>query len=449
MYSLFDDDYVTTDQIITDEILQRTGIDQIYEILGSPDYTSDQRKSLFLNYFNTDSPSVIEVIHNFIISYIENGSEHIKYILKECLSYDFIPFILRYKIFNDISELDSNTMLSTHPIWEGGDISDAPFLFDLCKGEYLKKLLTMTRIPEETRLKYLLNMENCSEYAEDFLYIITEPKNVVLILQKIDQSPKIIEYLKKLCIEDRYAIYICDFFLQMEDTKDWAKDRIKKIEGYSENVYNSSQNIHQVSANVDKFVEHILTFELSDLTDIIEQWRLDEKPDICIDSIYRISQDETIYSGTTLSNIFRRMWTFILKHDYKNFLISRCWEELAEMHSSCSTGHLLRLINIFTGIEGGIVLDIFTELKSIIIFRLNKIIEYNIHDSTIKDKILEELGTGQDIYIQSYIYKDIANLKNELWNDYSSILSSQQFEEYYRTIITDYTSGGGLPTRGV
>ena len=55
------------------------------------------------------------------------------------------------------------------------------------------------------------------------------------------------------------------------------------------------------------------------------------------------------------------------------------------------------------------------------------------------DKLNEE--NEAESAIQSYLYKTIVELKNELWKDYSPLLESQKFEEYYRSILTEFTTG--------
>ena len=242
--------------------------------------------------------------------------------------------------------------------------------------------------------------------------------------------------------EDRFHIFVS-----------WAKERLKAIKGFSKNIYESSQNIHQVSADVESFIERIMEFDSSSIESIIEECNVShdmilEEKEKCYQSLKRMVQDNSLYTtkGLTLLTIVKKVWSCIINHEYKIELQKRFWQECIDMSETCSSGHMFRLINIFTGYEEGIKIDVRVELRSVVFYRLQKLIESI--DESYRDNIMNELSGDKlneeneaESAIQSYLYKTIVELKNELWKDYSPLLESQKFEEYYRSILTEFTTG--------
>ncbi len=488
---LFNDDneYSSVTQEINTTTIARVGIEELMDILSSPDLEPYQRTDYFYHYYLLDEPTVLETIHNFLTSYIENETLHLKAILQDCLQYDFLPFTIKLKIMTSISSFNIDDQLyfvSIHPIWsnlEKNDISDIPILFDVLSKinntrveKYLVSIFKISRLSDKLKLNYLVQMSDISSEtgvhvclrrcAITCLYMITNPNIAVLVAQRIqDIEEKELFYLMTLVDDgvegDLAASYICDFFLSLEKTDEdrfhifvsWAKERLKAIKGFSKNIYESSQNIHQVSADVESFIERIMEFDSSSIESIIEECNVShdmilEEKEKCYQSLKRIVQDNSLYTtkGLTLLTIVKKVWSCIINHEYKVELRKRFWQECIDMSETCSSGHMFRLINIFTGYEEGIKIDVRVELRSVVFYRLQKLIE-SIDDS-YRDNIMTELSGDKlneeneaESAIQSYLYKTIVELKNELWKDYSPLLESQKFEEYYRSILTEFTTG--------
>ena len=119
-------------------------------------------------------------------------------------------------------------------------------------------------------------------------------------------------------------------------------------------------------------------------------------------------------------------------------LLKRFTEELYEMADTCSTGHLVRLANIFSGYDVNMHMDVEDELKSCIFHRLTIII--NSKSEEEQDKIYENTLSEEFMKILS---KDLVGLINELEKEYveSKIISSVTLQELFRRYIGMFQTG--------
>jgi hypothetical protein len=115
------------------------------------------------------------------------------------------------------------------------------------------------------------------------------------------------------------------------------------------------------------------------------------------------------------------------------------------MKDTCTSGHLIRILNVFSGWMEGIKLDVKIEIQSVVFHRLEKIIASLPEDQ--RDHIIQELGhIDLDIeegvsqqHIQHHLFIPIAKLHDELLQDYKSILDEQKFDEYFRNALLGFT----------
>ena len=56
-------------------------------------------------------------------------------------------------------------------------------------------------------------------------------------------------------------------------------------------------------------------------------------------------------------------------HDFKDDLMLRMCEELIDMSDTCTTGHIYRIVNIFSGYDIDIKIPVEEEVKSCIFAR--------------------------------------------------------------------------------
>ena len=151
-------------------------------------------------------------------------------------------------------------------------------------------------------------------------------------------------------------------------------------------------------------------------------------------------------------------------------------EELVEMSDTCTTGHIYRLVNIFSGYDVEMKMPVEEEIKSCIFARLQKII--SLKSDQEQDTIYEVIGSSKDIkekekkkvetytqlstdeeYIDKELLmkkeedpeiefnkllgKDIHNLYEELRNEYvgQGIIEEQTYITYVRKAISSFQIG--------
>ncbi len=235
---------------------------------------------------------------------------------------------------------------------------------------------------------------------------------------------------------------LLDHLLSYPATVKQANAMLKELGGGMRSL-DSAQNAHMVSADIDSWLIKLSSVNIQNvkyddvLSELREIYARDENYDQIEHSLRRIEMDNSVYGKLSfrLMGILMRVWTKIknygiidieityndsisISEDNKQNnhnnnqteneivvqLTKRLKEELIEMAETCSTGHIVRLMNVFSGYEQSyLTVDPSVELKSV----LNKRIE----------KYLDRLKT---------MYKD-----NELF-------PKKEIEEYeYKTIHND------------
>jgi hypothetical protein len=158
-------------------------------------------------------------------------------------------------------------------------------------------------------------------------------------------------------------------------------------------------------------------------------------------TIQRFVLDNNVYTDkyvTLLQLLFRCYFYIKVTKGDDSELLKRLIEELDEMADTCSTGHLVRLANIFSGFDYNMTMDVDEELKSCIFQRLTKII--NSKSDPEVEKIYED--PQSEVFMQ-VLSQDLVQLFKELEVEYvhSNIISLNHLQESYRKYITAFQIG--------
>ena len=108
------------------------------------------------------------------------------------------------------------------------------------------------------------------------------------------------------------------------------------------------------------------------------------------------------------------------------------------MKDTCSSGHIIRLINVFSGIDKNISLkyNVKELIKSKILFLLNKNInneEDDYQNVIIDDSIENESKTNEINEYNKYIMKKIIEIKKDIYEEYKDLIKDiDDFEEIFR-----------------
>jgi len=271
---------------------------------------------------------------------------------------------------------------------------------------------------------------------------------------------------------------ISDFLLSIDSYKDKAIELFNKIQ-YSKNttktLYNNKQNLHyiDIDTSIKPFFDKLASINFiqptlldnseESITNTISYIKIQTADYITNEelvdrSITRISLDNTLYTDKHLSmiQIFFRVFLYIQTYYSLNKeLLKRFTEELEDMADTCSSGHLVRFANIFSGFELNMRINVEEEFKSCIFTRLQNII--NSKPPEVLDLIFDNENIEVDDYYSSYststiVYNnnflkvlstDIFNLNAELYREYveQNILDENTYSELFRKYINLFQTG--------
>lgn len=270
--------------------------------------------------------------------------------------------------------------------------------------------------------------------------------------------------------KDEYCIAdVSDFLLGIETNpvlevyfKRLAEELFETIKwssGSSRTFFNNRQNIHSINIaeSVKPFFDKIMDLDFDNILphdessnnqvvdEIIEMCMKIESISFNIDRIQRTIQrfilDSGVYTDkyvSLLQLLFRCYFYIKITKNNDEELCKRFAEELDEMADTCSTGHLVRLANVFSGFDHTLSINVEEELKSCIFQRLTKII--NSKSDVETEKIYEDVQSEAFMQILS---KDLVGLFKELEKEYveSKIISLNHLQESYRKYLTAFQTG--------
>jgi hypothetical protein len=209
--------------------------------------------------------------------------------------------------------------------------------------------------------------------------------------------------------------------------------------------YNNTQNIHHIDVDksINPFIEKLIDMNFETKVPNIEDedayskflqtfitnienhaadfsFSYDNKTRIK-NAITRFILDNTLYSSFNISllQLLIKSYLYIQVHPFKDELLKRMCEELSEMSDTCTTGHIYRLVNIFSAYDVEMTMPVEEEIKSCVFARLQKAISLKSDEE--QDAIYEVIGSSDDI-------------KNKEKKKIETVIKTQGDEEY----IDDY-----------
>jgi hypothetical protein len=303
----------------------------------------------------------------------------------------------------------------------------------------------------------------------------------VLTMQLLTFDALTLQSILKRCkaIQDvRVKADVYDHLLNYTITAKEANKCLKEL-GEGMKTLDSSQNVHMVAADIDTWLQTLVSIQpkctFEDVAkECMERWEENE----IRNSLQRIQLDATIYgkSYMKLEGVFRKVYTIIQGSEHKESLLQRLKEEMIEMSDTCSTGHLLRLMNVFSGFSSTsyISVDPTVELKSVLTKRIEHFLGvlHEVYDDdyivveqrqtmllkpleerickvnpaaceeqvSVGEKVLNAWMEGDESTLQKYVYSQLPEIKQELRSSYveQGLMTEETFEEAYRNILMEY-----------
>ena len=200
------------------------------------------------------------------------------------------------------------------------------------------------------------------------------------------------------------------------DNKKKAKQilaSLGNINGIAKTVFENSQNVHSASIekSVMKSIKNIMvihiekTYLFSDIKRLVKKiykeknsyisdklcgWcTVENCTRVCLPSamyknikmaLNRIYLDSIIYTKLyiTLVKLFEKVFSIIMEHEHRDELLVRMLQELDDMHDTCSSGYISRIVNILSGYSETIKISWEEQISANFTGRLNCFMK-NIH----------------------------------------------------------------------
>jgi hypothetical protein len=341
-----------------------------------------------------------------------------------------------------------------------------------------KSVILDASLQEEFRYKLLQSLCNNEEYKDNLKYSFSnisleysweDYRYIMYIIQFIIKTNNLnsthldvlYNIINERKLQSNAKADIADFFLGLkenfsvytlpENIDEYISkgkeilDKLSYEEGGAKTFYNNTQNIHkiEIDSSINPFIEMLLSINLEiptnedELDDFIDKV-VDEIKDYSsniysaeeqiriIGSINRFILDNTLYSkySVSLLTLLVRSYYYIQNHQYKDELMKRLCEELCDMADTCTTGHIGRLVNIFSGYEITLSMPIEEEIKSCVYARLTNIIGDKPEE--IRDLIFESIGTSEEIKEKDKTHIDMSaslvGTKNAYLDEHGKII---------------------------
>jgi hypothetical protein len=241
--------------------------------------------------------------------------------------------------------------------------------------------------------------------------------------------PSIINMCENIENNDRLLADAADLLLRWGHNAD---KYFRKLSGLNQTVFENKENAHLFATdkNIQNFIDYLSLVSVSkvDENDMFikfsEKYKsLSNKTEIALSRIYI---DQSTYKGYSLLTIFLKMCKCIEQHNHKQELEKRLIEELEEMSGTCSSGHIIRLANVFNGFDFELNLGIEEEFR----YKFKHIIMTEIKDD-------EELILDND-KLSVFLMKNVDKIFNVLWEDYKGQMLKTEFEDLFRKEYVKY-----------
>lgn len=201
-------------------------------------------------------------------------------------------------------------------------------------------------------------------------------------------------------------------------------------------IYNNSQNIHEFTSQVDKFIEKIINetnIKLKpyhqvhkEITDLVRDLVKDKTERFrAYKALNRISVDTAKFTKyrATLAEIFIHVWIRIEKHSKKEqtMLKKRMIEELVDMGETCSSGHSGRFVNVLSSVDNTLKISWFDQIKANMAGRMNARIR-DCKDEELRGHLAmanSDLADEEDKKVYTkFIEENLKKLHKELFKEF-------------------------------
>jgi hypothetical protein len=206
------------------------------------------------------------------------------------------------------------------------------------------------------------------------------------------------------------------------------------VSRHERTLYTNTQNVHDITS-IEQAIKHITSETLTLPLDSILDWLQGIQHFTALSSFQRMMMDTGLFYGYRMTELICYVVQRIRSSSHRMELEKRLLEEMTEMNGWCSTGHVIRLVNVFQGIDPLIQLSmsIYEEIKASVFAR------YRTHLKTCSIDLQEEVAMCfcQDDKTLLMDFIETYSSYDEIKKEYS-FMDEREFEEAYQKAIRAY-----------
>ena len=271
----------------------------------------------------------------------------------------------------------------------------------------------------------------------------------------------LISVMTDVQMAQEHRLDVADILLNMQELdSEFRNMAIQVISEFGDNrfsFYHNQENIHYVdTTTIDPILEYLnQTYPFvcrqpgkTVLKRIVGWIGYDKKEEIqkLKTALIRIENDRSHYGShqNTLLDILLMVFKHIENHKYSGEMKKRLTEELMEMAGTCSTGHVIRLVNVLSGFDNDFNVKMLPEeaLKSVLFHRLNQKIS-EITDEDFRNDVLYEITLPSSyphlrLNFLKFFREVFSTLREELYEEFKNDMSDTDFDLYLRRLIVNY-----------
>jgi SAM-dependent methyltransferase len=194
--------------------------------------------------------------------------------------------------------------------------------------------------------------------------------------------------------------------------------------------YSNSQNAHEIRG-VREAVESLVQGQAEPLDSIFTFLQGNDK---AVESFQRIVLDTASYYGHSLADLFRHVFRRVKDSPHRQELERRVVEELVEMNGWCSTGHLVRLLNVLQGFDSAapLSLDRRAEIRAAVFARLQFAMKKSCSAELQEELTLAFCSAEKEILLE---FVETFSPYDELKREYGEL---PEFDGWFREAVDAY-----------
>lgn len=403
--------------------MKNTMIDELYKLLNDTSLQVVFRYKLItsLNEHLTVK-DVVDIVQSSLLSFIHNIDNDIRYRIL-CCQY-VLQELCTINVLKNVDEPKDKDELKT---------TNTPTLRNECE-QFLYTTCTDTTLTQRIRADAadVIIYYGDEELVQKAANVIAELGGSTNIYQNTENvhSDEILKSAKE-CIEfiNTLGLIEPDFKVCKTNVLELAKRHYRPI---TTETQQKTSIFYKNKIKSECIVNHQVEVYSDELSG--EELKIQA-------TLLRISIDKTLFKeiNCLLQNIFCKIYA-IIEHDFrnKNELQKRLLEELVEMSDTCTTGYIVRLVNVVSGYcDVSIRISWEDQIVANLAGRLNSRIRASENSDVLLEQMINENIQDKRDFLNFFI-ANISSIKEEMYQEFCLFVSDEEWDIYFKRAMMNY-----------